>query len=157
MLLKKTRINSKQTNHSHKMELKRATSWNNYWNQFISKNFASARPPQMTSIVQKNFGEECRNPSPAHCNLQFLNTGLCGLYQMIKKKWAWFSSLSNRFELKQHIAPRQMIQFVVGRRQTIPNAPGNAPLKIWPRPSSKRIKPMSKIVTVKDCNSATSN
>ena len=108
-------------------------------------------------LYKKIFGEESKNPSPAHCNLQFLNTGLCGLYQMIKKKWAWFSSLSNWFELKQHIAPRQMILFVVGRRQTIPNAPGNAPLKIWSRPSSKKIKPMSKIVTVKDCNSATSN
>ena len=57
MLLKKTRNNSKQINHSHKMELKRATSWNNHWNQFISKNFTSARPPQMTSIVQKKILE----------------------------------------------------------------------------------------------------
>ena len=40
---------------SHKMDLKRATSWNNYWHQFISKNFASAKPPQMTLVAQKNF------------------------------------------------------------------------------------------------------
>ena len=36
-------------------------------------------------LYKKIFGEESKNPSPAHCNLQFLNTRRCGLHQMIKK------------------------------------------------------------------------
>ena len=139
------------------MELKRATSWNNISKEFISKNFASARPPQTTTAVQNNFLERKAKIPPlltASCSSSI--PGVAAPNRWWKKNWARFSSLSNRFELKQHIAPRQMIQFVVGRRQTIQNAPGNAPLKIWPRPSSKRIKPMLKTATVKDCNSATS-
>ena len=35
--------------------------------------------------TKKFSGDESKNASPAHCNLQFLNTGRCGLYYMIKK------------------------------------------------------------------------